>query len=205
MFHAIDVGIDYYGPKIVTPKRIYEVRKAENGRRGESSEILRLNFPDDKDISRAMLQDEHGATSAARVTVFSSDITVYKDADGKYLDGGGSCFVIQDEKSTHVPGTPSKLTIVALTQFLIRSVACQGTFSINIYSHKELPIDVPLRTTGLSTEQMENLQCDDQVFITGSMTSRSLELILYDSSTWMPAEPAVSWKWIWGLNQGGIV
>ena len=24
-------------------------------------------------------------------------------------------------------------------------------------------------------------------------------------STWMPAEPAVSWKWIWGLNQGGIV
>lgn len=117
MFHVINIGIDYYGPKIVTPKRIYEVRKAEIQHRGECSEILCLNFPDDKDISRATLQDEQGATSVARVTVFSSDITVYKDADGKYLDGGGCGFVIQDEKSTHVPGTPSKPTIVALTRF----------------------------------------------------------------------------------------
>lgn len=79
-------------------------------------------------------------------------------------------------------------------------VARQGTFSINIFSHKELPIDVPLRTTDLSTEQMDDLQCDDQVLIAGNMTVRSLELILYDSKTWMQ-DPAAGWKWIWGLNE----
>lgn len=199
MFHAIDIGFDYYGPEIVTPKQIYMVPEFENEHCGESSDIFRLNFPDDKDVSRAILCDKQGTTSAARVTVLSSEICVYKDADGKHLDGGGTCFVIQDEKSTHELGTPSKFTIAALTRFLIRNVGREGLFAVNIYSHKELPIDVPLRTTGLTSEQMDDLQCDDQVFISGRMTSRSLKLTLHDSRGIL-VEPPVCWKWIWGLN-----
>lgn len=196
MFYAIDIGIDYYGPKIVPPNRIYRVQEAKDTPRESSkilSLILSLNFPNDKDISRATLKDEHGGTRPARVTVFSSDITVYKDADENYLDGGGTGFVIQDAKSTHVSGIPSKPIIVALARFLIHSLACQGIFSINIFLHEELPIDVPLQKAGLTTEQMDNLQCANNVFIGGNMTSRSLELKLYD-------EPAVFWKWVWGVN-----